>query len=77
MDLSLSTLNLTNDHKDLNIKGYVWDMVRPTFSIDEQIEAVVLWICYSELVSNHRTCSNKMPHSEKSNNKRRGIHPKP
>lgn len=52
-------------------------MVRPTFSIDEQIEAVVLWICYSELVSNHRTCSNKMPHSENSNNKRRGIHPKP
>lgn len=50
-------------------------MVRPTFSIDEQIEAVVLWICYSELVSNHRTCSNKKPHSENSNNKRRGIHP--
>lgn len=35
MDLSLSILNLINDYKDLNIKGYVWDMVRLIFFIDE------------------------------------------
>lgn len=35
MDLSLSILNLINDYKDLNIKGYVWDIVRLIFFIDE------------------------------------------
>lgn len=35
MDLSLSILNLIKDYKDLNIKGYVWDMVRLIFFIDE------------------------------------------
>lgn len=35
MDLSLLILNLINDYKDLNIKGYVWDMVRLIFFIDE------------------------------------------
>lgn len=35
MDLSLLILNLIKDYKDLNIKGYVWDMVRLIFFIDE------------------------------------------
>lgn len=35
MDLSLSILNLIKDYKDLNIKGYVWDIVRLIFFIDE------------------------------------------
>lgn len=35
MDLILSILNLIKDYKDLNIKGYVWDMVRLIFFIDE------------------------------------------
>lgn len=35
MDLILLILNLIKDYKDLNIKGYVWDMVRLIFFIDE------------------------------------------
>lgn len=35
MDLILSILNLIKDYKDLNIKGYVWDIVRLIFFIDE------------------------------------------
>lgn len=49
-------------------------MVRLIFFIDEQIEVVVLWICYFEFVSNYRICLNKMFYSENLNNKRRGIY---